>query len=465
MKKILYVIVTTLLCLLASLWYGCKEKENIKLTGDIYGTVSIAGTFEPMSGTGVALHYMSPKEDIGALLLRTTTAEDGSYEFHDIRAGVYILRVEVPGYKVTQYDVVVESGRPARADMQVTPNEKSIPQVKTLPVTNERLNGSATLNALIIELGNPVYSERGFVYGSMHNPILEYADVIKIVVSGDGVNEYSATIKELDLGIYYVRAYAINDEGISYGTEETIDLTIDIPFVYVEGGSFDMGCMSVFSNECGQDELPVHRVTLDGFHIGAYEITQKQWEKVMGTTIENQGNIYCPGEPHNGLGADYPMYCINWNEAQTFCQELGRITGKKYRLPTEAEWEYAARGGKKMIELQYSGSNELEHVAWYYANSNNKVHPVGGKLPNVLGIFDMTGNVAEWCQDWAAEYTKESVRNPQGPTTGSMHIVRGGSFAQEDWFCRVTMRMGLPHPAMPGRERFGDVGFRIVREI
>lgn len=456
MRKFFYIEIV--LGLFAVVLYGCDEKEN----GSIFGMVSVAGTAEPMRGTGVALHYTSSSQgNIGALLFRTVTADDGGYEFNDVKCGEYVLRVEVPGYKLTQYKVVVESGRAARADMQVTPLEQSIPSVKTLPVTNERISGGrATLNAFIIDPGNPTYTECGFVYGTAHNPMIEDEEAIKVAVSSSGAGNYSTTITGLNQEIYYVRAFAANKNGISYGVEEKMDLTIDIPMVYVEGGGFNMGCMADFSEECDEVELPKHYVTLDDYYIGAFEITQKQWEKIMGTTLKDQIAIY-PGEVHNGEGENCPMYAVNWNEAQSFCQELSRLTGKKYRLPTEAEWEYAARGGINSNNTQYSGSNQIDLVAWYDGNGFNQVHPVGEKLPNSLGISDMTGNVAEWCQDWAAQYDDGNVHNPQGPSTGDIRIVRGGSFAMPSLYSRVTARQGIP---IPGRDRYGDLGFRIVRE-
>lgn len=458
MKKILHVSCSIALCLLMVLGYACKTEEK-NPCGSIYGMVSVAGTAEPMRGTGVELYYLDASENCGALLLRTTTADDGSYSFEDVRAGKYLLRVEVPGYKRTEYKVVVEGGRSARADMQVKPMEKSIPSVKTNSVTNERIEGGrATLNGTIIDAGNPSYTERGFIFSRSHNPMLEDADITKVIVPSSSLAEYTTTLTGMELGLYYVRAYAINEVGVAYGMEELLDLIMDIAFVHVDGGTFDMGCMELFSNDCIEDELPVRRITLDSYDIGAFEITQKQWEKVMGSTVQDQGNIFQPGESLNGWGADYPMYCVSWEEAQIFCKELGRLTGNTYRLPTEAEWEYAARGGKKCENFKYSGGNSLDLVGWYQENGGGEVHPVGSRIPNSLGIYDMTGNVWEWCQDWGDVYDENDTWNPQGPSGGQYRVCRGGSYACNAWDCRVTRRIG----GMPS-DHYGDLGFRIVR--
>jgi sulfatase modifying factor 1 len=204
-----------------------------------------------------------------------------------------------------------------------------------------------------------------------------------------------------------------------------------IEMVYVEGGSFTMGCTSEQGSDCYDGEKPSHTVNLSSFYIGKYEVTQAQWRAVMGTN------------PSSNSGCDNcPVDNVSWDDVQQFIQKLNQQTGKRYRLPTEAEWEYAARGGNKSKGFIYSGSDDIGAVAWYDGNSGSKTHPVGQKSPNELGIYDMTGNVWEWCSDWYAEYYYSSSpnSNPQGPSSGSDRVLRGGSWIYAATYCRVAIR-------------------------
>ena len=213
--------------------------------------------------------------------------------------------------------------------------------------------------------------------------------------------------------------------------------------VYVKGGIFLMG------NNEETNEKPEHLVTLSDFYIGKYEVTQAQWRAVMGADhpgVENKNCVDCPVEG------------VNWADIQNFLTKLNQQTGQRYRLPTEAEWEYAAKGGTNNNPFKYAGSTSLENVAWHGAR---KTQPVGKKMANWLGIFDMSGNVYEWCSDyWAGSYTGQSQTNPTGPGSGSARVLRGGSINKvytED-VCRVTFR----RPANE-EKRYYDAGFRIVR--
>lgn len=199
--------------------------------------------------------------------------------------------------------------------------------------------------------------------------------------------------------------------------------------VFVEGGSFTMGCTSEQGDDCDDDEKPAHRVTLDGFYISKHEVTQGQWEFVMGNNPSYfSGCSNCPVEQ------------VSWNDVQEFIRKLNAKTGKRFRLPTEAEWEYAARGGAKSRGYKYSGSNSLSSVDWYYENSGDRTHEVGQKQPNELGIYDMSGNVWEWCSDWYGDYSSSSQTNPKGPSYGEYRVVRGGSWLDDRRDCRVSYR-------------------------
>jgi formylglycine-generating enzyme required for sulfatase activity len=226
--------------------------------------------------------------------------------------------------------------------------------------------------------------------------------------------------------------------------------------VFVEGGTFTMGCTAEQNGNCFSNEEPAHQVTVDGFYIGKYEVTQAQWKAIMGTTVRQQRDKVGKNGVH-GEGDNYPIYYVSWDEAQAFISRLNEATGKKYRLPTEAEWEYAARGGKKSKNYKYSGSNNIDDVAWHDGNSGRKAHPVGTKSPNELGLYDMSGNVWEWCNDWYGEYDGNSRTNPTGPATGSYHVIHGGCWYYFGWYSRVSYRSYRT----PGFSYY-DLGFRLA---
>ena len=226
---------------------------------------------------------------------------------------------------------------------------------------------------------------------------------------------------------------------------------VEFEMVYVEGGTFIMGATSEQGSDADADERPVHSVTLSSFHIGKYEVTQGLWREVMGSNPSS-----------NKAGNDYPVEMVSWEDCQEFIRKLNDRTGLTFRLPTEAEWEYAARGGRKRRGYKYSGSNSIGDVAWYIDNSGYETHPVGRKSPNELGLYDMSGNVYEWCNDWYGSYYNSSQTNPIGPYSGFYRVLRGGccSFLDE-WFCRVSCR---GHSYDPGG-RFSNVGLRLVLEM
>lgn len=231
---------------------------------------------------------------------------------------------------------------------------------------------------------------------------------------------------------------------------------LNMKMVYVEGGDFLMGATAEQGSDGDSDEQVIRRVRLDSYYIGECEVTQEQWAKVMGTSIQQQAGK--AGESvFRGIGPDYPMYYVSWEEAMAFCQELSRMTGRTYCLPTEAQWEYAARGGKKSDGTKYSGSWSIDAVAWY-SNSGSNTHLVKNKRANGLGLYDMSGNVWEWCLDWYSNsYNVNDTNNPTGPSLGSYRVLRGGSWYNDARGCRVSTRTYLS----PG-SRFNNIGFRVV---
>ena len=238
-----------------------------------------------------------------------------------------------------------------------------------------------------------------------------------------------------------VQTPVTNGENISIPVKDGIS----IDMVRVEAGTFTMGATPKMKDP-RFDEKPTHQVTLtNDYYIGKYEVTQALWQAVMGNN------------PSHFKGDNLPVEMVSWDECQEFISKLNSITGKTFRLPTEAEWEYAARGGKKSRGYQYSGSKNISDVAWYDGNSGNRTHAVGSKQANELGIYDMTGNVMEWCQDWYGKYSSSSQTNPTGATSGSSRVLRGGGWNITVWGCRSSYRGNYA----PG-DRGYHLGLRLV---
>ena len=214
---------------------------------------------------------------------------------------------------------------------------------------------------------------------------------------------------------------------------------VNFDMIAVEGGTFTMGATEEQGSDVDRDESPTHQVTLSSYMIGKTEVTQELWEAVMGKSLSQIASEL--GNSTRGVGINYPMYYVSWEDCQEFITKLNALTGKTFRLPTEAEWEYAARGGNKSRGYKYSGSNTLSNVAWYDDNSADKTHPVATKASNELGIYDMTGNVWEWCSDWYGSYSSSSQYNPTGSNTGSFRVRRGGSWSYNAGRCRISFRI------------------------
>ena len=204
---------------------------------------------------------------------------------------------------------------------------------------------------------------------------------------------------------------------------------VEFKMIKVEGGTFSMGATSEQEYDAFSCEKPVHSVTLSDYYIGETEVTQELWEAVMGSNPS-----YFEGDNQR------PVENVSWNDCQKFIKKLNRLTGKEFRLPTEAEWEYAARGGKYSRGYKYSGSNNADEVAWYDSNSGSKTHPVKTKKDNELGLYDMSGNVWEWCNDWWGCYQSNSQTNPTGPSEGESRVLRGGGWCYFDMGVRVSRR-------------------------
>lgn len=219
---------------------------------------------------------------------------------------------------------------------------------------------------------------------------------------------------------------------------------LEANMIRVDGGTFVMDAPTKVEETWGGSSKP-HQVTLSPFFINKYEVTQELWQAVMGTN------------PSKHKGPRKPVERISYNDIQGFLNKLNKLTGKNYRLPTNAEWEFAARGGNKSKGYSYPGSDNLSLVGWFDENSGNKTHDVGTKKPNEIGIYDMAGNVEEWCYDWAGEYSTKPQTNPTGPTSGEYRISRGGFYCSSYHYCLVSCTsVSAPH------DKGDHVGFRLA---
>jgi serine/threonine protein kinase len=277
------------------------------------------------------------------------------------------------------------------------------------------------------------------------NSLAEYSQYLNRYPNGRFSNEINQKLEQ------FKEKDVINDKLVT--AEKLIsEQSYSDPFadqmVFIIGGTYIMGCTKEQENDCENDEFPARSITIDDFYIGMYEVTQIQWYTIM-------GNFH---ESYFKACQNCPVDRVSWYDTQLFIKRLNQLTGKKYRLPTEAEWEFAARGGSLRGNTKYAGSNAIEDVAWYENNGRNRTHPVGTKKANELGLFDMSGNVWEWCSDWYGTYSFDIYKNPTGSSIGTDRILRGGSWSYNANSCRVSKRS----KSKPDN-RFNDNGFRLVR--
>ena len=354
--------------------------------------------------------------------------------------------------------------------------DKYAPTVGTLEVTDVTLD-SAKVVYNVTDDGGADVTARGVCWSISQNPTINNDKTN----DGTGVGAYTSQLSNLTAQTtYYVRAYATNEMGTSYGEEKsfttlsednneddngddngdeedvfankTITVNgVSFTMIAVEGGTFSMGAQNTdpngsnYDSEAWDREAPVHAVTLSDYYIGETEVTQELWTAVMGYNLSHFE------------GAQRPVEQVTWIECQNFIATLNEMTGMNFRLLTEAEWEYAARGGNVSEGYKYSGSDDLDDVAWYSENSGRKTQEVKTKIPNELGVYDMCGNVLEWCQDLFANYSAMPQTNPTGPVSGTDYVVRGGSCLSTAEYCRLSIRSFL----LSGGMSYG-IGFRIA---
>ena len=372
-------------------------------------------------------------------------------------------------YHVRAY-AINEAGTAYSADVTFTTLEVTEPTLSSVTVSNIS-NTSASLDAKVSSTGNGTLTDAGFVYSTSHYPTL----TDNKLSCGKTTTLNSKMTGLTPETTYYVRAYATNEKGTSFSSEkefktaktevnpyttlliETSYGSTTLDMTPVKGGRFLMGAHAGVSSaenydpNAYDDERPTHTVTVSDFYMSKTLVTQYLWYVVMGS-YPNVSSQY-------GLGEDYPVYNVSYQQCEQFMTKLHQLTGKTFRLPTEAEWEFAARGGNNSGHTYYSGNSVIGNVAWYSGNAGGKTHPVAKKTPNELNIYDMSGNLWEWCSDWYGNYSATYQTNPTGPTSGNSRVIRGGSWNDGNKDCRVSVRSSA-NPA----SGYNTVGLRLIME-
>ena len=338
---------------------------------------------------------------------------------------MHIFEARLAGHRPSQrrYDLVVANGpqtisleapKPIVGEAEITSN----PALADIYIDGKKVGQTPQLiSNLIVGSHSIKLSRKGYV---------DYTDTI--TVKERETTSLTATMKKQETpAIAGGSATATSAGNLSF-TVKGVTFTM----VKVEAGTFTMGATEEQGSDAFDREEPAHQVTLTkDYYIGQTEVTQALWQAVMGSN------------PSNFKGDNLPVEKVSWEDCQTFITKLNSLTDSKFRLPTEAEWEYAARGGNKSRGYKYSGSNSLNDVAWYTSTTNDSgTKPVATKAPNELGIYDMSGNVWEWCYDWYGSYSSGAQTDPTGATSGSYRVDRGGCFRSYARGCRVSCRGG-----------------------
>ena len=343
------------------------------------------------------------------------------------------------------YELVVTASGGMQSEQKQKLTIRYTPSSATVLVDNKMVKGKNGVAQTTLPVGQHSYivacdgyeSEEGTVKLKASEP-----SNIQITLTKEATAIQQNTVSQPTVAQQpVVQPTVTNSDNISIPVKDGVS----IDMVRVEAGTFTMGATPEMK-EPDDDEKPTHQVTLtNDYYIGKYEVTQALWQAVMGNN------------PSYSKGNNLPVERVSWDDCQEFISKLNSITGKTFRLPTEAEWEYAARGGNKSRGYQYSGSSNLSDVAWYKDNSGSKTHTVGSRQANELGIYDMSGNVWEWCQDCFGTYSNSSQVNPTGANSRSKRVIRGGCWYYSAGCCRSSYR----DYNTPG-SRFDNLGFRLV---
>ena len=405
----------------------CSTQANINITVTYPGKLT-------------ATLYLSQSQDLSNPLTFTTEKNANTEEPYDFtitatglqKSTDFWCQVEVGNSFFTK-KTEIKKFTTLESDIMVTTSE-----VSNITNTTADCGGSVLLANDEVSI-----TTRGVCWSTSHNPTISDNHTSEGSAIGSFTSILSNLIKNTT---YYVRAYASSTDETVYGNVQTFSTTnwdyesytisnVTFNMLPITGGTYTMGATPEQGSQAESDEKPAHSVTLSDFYMGETEVTQALWQAVMGNN------------PSHFKGDNLPIERVSWNDCQEFITKLNtmlssQLDGKRFALPTEAEWEYAARSGQKSQGYKYSGSNTINEVAWYTGNSNNNTHPLAQKQANELGLYDMSGNVFEWCADWYGSnyYSSSPQNNPTGPSSGSNRVRRGGSWDCDAGYCRVSYR-------------------------
>ena len=354
----------------------------------------------------------------------------------ELMPATYLIEVRKDGFRSVTQSVTL-----AKQEKREVVLPALIPLSGSLNVNFDPLDANVYLDGKLVGKSPNIFSE-----------ILVGKHSIKI--TKDGFADYEGEVSVLDNQQTSVVGKLQKAQPAVEEVPDNKNLTflvqgVKFTLVKVQGGTFTMGATSEQGNDAESDERPAQQVTLSDYYIGQTEVTQALWEAVMGRN------------PSEFKGDSLPVEQVSWEECQTFIKKLNsllsnQLGGKRFALPTEAQWEFAARGGMESKGYKYAGSNQLSALAWSESNSNRSTHPVAQKQPNELGLYDMSGNVYEWCSDWYGDYSIAEKMNPKGPNRGSYRVIRGGAWCHNAGCCRVSYRANY----LPTNKGNG-IGFRL----
>lgn len=429
--------------------------HSISVSRDMYETTTQHVTVEAGEAKHVTV-YMNPtfaqvtvtSEPAADIYVNGQLKSNSTWQGR-LNPGVYTFEARLEKYTTATEQQTVIVGHPLNVNLTPTPKTGSLKIITTPYNATIKIDGK--------DVGKSPITIKNKLIGdySVELSLQGYATSNQKVTITQGETA-EINIKLQNTVMQVEKAPAPSVSNLSVDSKNVVKKTstksissttsvFNIEMVFVQGGTFKMGS---FNRESESNEKPVHNVTLSDFSIGKYPVTQKQWQAIM----DDNPSFFKDCD-------NCPVENVSWNDIQDFLQKLNHKTGKNYRLPTEAEWEYAAMGGNKSRGFRFSGSNSIDDVAWYNHNSGYKTHPVGQKQSNELGLFDMSGNVWEWCSDWygADYYQIKPTTNPQGPSAGPDRVNRGGSWRSDPQYCRPSYR-GYYTPG----ERRTNLGFRLV---
>ena len=382
--------------------------------------------------------------------IKVNGAEVGSGSYsNNMAEGIYDIEASLAGHRPVTKQIEVIVGVPQTIELRPTPiygmlDVNSNPMGANITINGKSYGDTPTsIENLLVGDYDVVLTKPGYASVSQRVTVSENASASVDVKMQKGEMKNSQ-IDESALSVSAINLTPNWSASVTPSQRAVLEKLI-ANMVKVEGSTFTMGATPEQGNDAYEYERPAHQVTLSDYYIGRYEVTQKEWQAVMG---DNPSKFY---------GDNLPVDYVSWNGCQDFINKLNQLTGLKFRLPTEAEWEFAARGGKQSKGYKYSGSDNIGVVAWYTGNSGGKTHQVGTKEPNELGIYDMSGNVGEWCGDWYGRYSSSAQTNPTGPSSGSGRVLRGGGWSRDAGYCRVSDR-SLINPSIRGNFS----GFRVV---